>query len=203
MTLPTISINPRIALSIATIGASAALLVGATVAVFTDSVTQDSNTFAVGNGNLQIAPDTVSGPGVFVESIDGPSFNGMFPGQTKTFDFWLKNSSDAAIDLDLVADVTAITDPIDENDAIDNVLLVSWLCDQNGNGILGDETPTSEFSPRDWFNGGNASLGSLIPNEQMFCQMTGRIPSSADDSISGETVIFDVEYGATQVTPAP
>lgn len=191
--------NKRIAMSALSIMSSLAIVGGTTFALFDDSVTQTANTFAVGDANLQIAIDTGSGPGTFGETIVGPSFTGMFPGQTKTFEFWLRNSSTAAIDLDLVADVTAIVDPVDANDLIDNTLLVSWVCDLSGDGSLADETVTSEFSPRDWFIGGDAALGSLIPAEQMICRMFGELPSTATNDVAGETVAFDVEYGATQV----
>ncbi len=195
--------NRKIAFSAVSIFGALALMAGTTFALFDDSATQTGNTFAVGNADLQIAPDVTGNPGTFVETIPGPSFSGMFPGQTKTFDFWLKNNSLAAIDLNILADVTSVVDPVDANDTIDNVLLVSWTCDISGNGSLGDETATSAFSPRDWLDGGDASLGSLIPGEQMFCRMTGQIPSSAGNGINGETVNFGVTYGATQPSPTP
>lgn len=176
---------------------------GATFAAFSDSVTATGNTFAVGDAELQIALDTGSGPGVYGDTIDAPNFSGMFPGQVKEYTFWLKNESSAAINLDLVADVTSVSDPVDANDMIDNVLLVSWVCDTDGNLGLGDNTPTAEFSPRDWLDGGNTGIGSLAPGAQMICRMFGRIPDSAGNDIAGETVEFSVEYGATQVMPTP
>lgn len=175
-----------------------AVMGGATFAVFDDTSTATNNTFATGNANLQIATDTGSGPGTFVESIAGPNFSGIYPGQTKTFEFWLKNSSTAQIDLNLDADVSAISPDPDGDQLIDNTLLVSWVCDTDGDLSLGNNTPSSEFSPRDWFNGGSANLGSLTPGEQMICRMVGRLPSSADNSVANQTVIFNVEYGATQ-----
>jgi predicted ribosomally synthesized peptide with SipW-like signal peptide len=191
--------NKKILMSGMSIVASLAIMGGTTFALFDDSVTATNNTFAVGNADLQIAPDTGSGPGTFVESIPGPSFTGMFPGQTKTFEFWLKNSSTSTIDLALTADVSAINPAADGDQDVDNVLLVSWVCDTDGDGGVADNTPSSEFSPRDWFTGGNAGVGTLIPGEQMICRMFGELPSSASETVEGETVAFDAKYDATQV----
>lgn len=189
--------NIRIAFSILTILASAGIMAGATFAFFTDQATSTNNTFSAGNADLQIAVDVV-GSEVFADTIAGPNFTGMFPGETRNFDFWLKNNSASAINLNLTADVDDILPAADGVQDIDNELLVRWTCDLDGNLSLGDETPTSEFSPRDWFTGGNASLGSLIPAEQMFCRMSGRLPSDTDNSVAGESVEFDVLYDATQ-----
>lgn len=95
------------------------------------------------------------------------------------------------------ADVDAISPAGDGDQAIDNALLVSWVCDPENNGF-GDNTPTSEFSPRDWFNGGNAALNNLVQGAQMQCQMIGRLPSSADNTVAGQTVIFDAVYNGVQ-----
>ncbi|OGH14012.1 MAG: hypothetical protein A2687_06115 [Candidatus Levybacteria bacterium RIFCSPHIGHO2_01_FULL_38_26] len=191
--------NKKIALSAMSILTSLALLGGATFALFTDTATSEDNTFASGNADLQISlDDPDSSPVEFLDSIPGPNFTGIFPGESRDFDFWLKNNSSSVIDLDLTADVSSITPDPDGDQTIDNILLLSWTCDINGNGSLGDETPTAEFSPRDWLNGGNAALGSLIPAEEMFCRMTGRLPSTADSTVANQTVVFDVVYDATQ-----
>lgn len=189
--------NTRIGISIISIVSALALLSGATFAFFSDQATSNGNTFSTGNADLQIAAD-VEGTEVFTDSITGPNFSGLFPGETREFDFWLKNNSLSAIDLNLVADVSAINPTDDATQEIDNALLISWVCDTDGNGGVADNTPTAEFSPRAWLNGGNASLESLTPGEQMICRMFGRLPDTTDNTVAGETVIFDVTYDGTQ-----
>jgi predicted ribosomally synthesized peptide with SipW-like signal peptide len=190
--------NKKIAISTISILSALTIMGGATFALFDDTVTATNNTFAVGNADLQISPDSGGTATGFADTITGPSFTGMFPGQTKTFEFWLKNNSQAAIDLDLKADIENIVNATDVTDEIDNTLLVSWVCDTSGNGGL-EETPTAEFSPRAWQDGGDAGLGTLAPGEQMICRMFGKLPSSATNDVAGETVSFDVRYGAAQV----
>lgn len=177
--------------------AALTIMGGATFAAFSDSATTTANTFATGNADLQIAVNSTD-PLVFSDSIAGPNFSGILPGQTKNFDFWLKNNSTATLTLDLTADVSSITPSEDGAQGIDNALLISWVCDSNGNNSLGDESPTAEFSPRDWLNGGNASVGSLAAGAQKFCRMSGRLPSSADSTVANQSVAFDVRYDATQ-----
>lgn len=189
--------NRKIAMSALSILGALTIMGGATFAAFGDTATATANTFATGIAALKISQDN-SGPVSFLDTIPGPNFAGIIPGQTKNFDFWLKNESDTAITLNLTADVNAISPLDDPTQDIDNVLLVSWNCDTDLDNDLGNNTPSAEFSPRDWLNGGNASVGSLNTGQQMFCRMSGRLPSTADNTVAGETVAFDVIYDATQ-----
>lgn len=172
-----------------------ALAGGAAFAVFTDQASSVNNTFSSGNADLAIATDTGSGPGTFSASITGATFNNIFPGFQDRFLFWLKNQSTSTIDLDILADVSAIGPNPGE---LRDTLLVSWTCDTDGNGGIADNTPSPEFSPDDWFNGGNTGLGILTPNEQMVCAMNVRVPGTATNTIANETVVFDTVYDATQ-----
>lgn len=195
--------NKKIAMSLMSIVGALAIVGSATYALFDDSATATNNTFATGDANLEIALDTVSGPGTFGDSIVGPNFAEMIPGDSEVFSFWLRNNGSVGINLDITGDVSSIVGA-DPDQELDNALLVSWTCDTTGDNSLGDETPTSEFSPRDWFNGGNASLLLNIPSgTQRFCQMTGKLPITVDNTVAGETVVFDVLYDATQVAPVP
>ena len=131
---------------------SLAIMGGVTFALFDDSATAQSNTFATGNADLQISLDTGGVPDGFGSTVDGPDFTGVLPGQTRTYDFWLKNNSSDPIVLDLTADVNAITPADDPDQDIDNALLVRWVCDNDLNLDLSNDIPSSEFSPRDWLN---------------------------------------------------
>lgn len=168
---------------------------GATFAAFSSQATSANNTFATGTADLLIAEDVSGNPGTFGSSITGPNFTGMLPGDSKDFLFWLKNGSTSPTSLALTADVSAINSAAN---ALDDSLLVSWTCDTNFNNSLGDETATSEFSPRDWLDGGSASIVTLPQSQQMYCKITGRLPSTADNTVSGMTVDFDAIYDGVQ-----
>lgn len=188
--------NTKIALSGFSIITALALTAGATFALFTDQASSNNNSFTSGNASLEIAEDTGSGPGTFSPSIAGVTFNNIFPGFDDRHLFWLKNTSTSPIDLNLTADLADLTGGPAE---LDDALLIKWICDTSGNGgFEAGDAESSEFSVAAWLSGGNASIGSLTPGEQMICSMNARVLDTATDDISGETLGFDVLYDATQ-----
>src|SRR3990167_9958706 len=72
------NINSKILLSVASIAAAAALIVGATIAFFSDTETSTGNTFAAGELDLRIDAEahyaglTCTG-GIWVEDVEGES----------------------------------------------------------------------------------------------------------------------------------
>lgn len=192
-------INRRIAMSAMSI-LTALSLTGATAfAAFTSQATSTGNTFSSGNADLQIASDTGSGPGVFGTTLaDAFNVTGIMPGYDEVHRFWLKNASTATIDLASLADVSAYTAPDPEDLALADNLLVSWRCDLSNGNDLADETYSAEFSVKDWFDGGNASLGTITHNDEMICEMRTRVLASVDDTVASGVVDFDVVYDATQ-----
>ncbi|MEX0616599.1 MAG: TasA family protein [Candidatus Woykebacteria bacterium] len=191
----------RIIASLATIGATSALLVGATFAFFTDQATSTGNTFTSGNADLQIGLDTGNElTVVFGSSFDAPDFSNLFPGFSSNTDFWLKNNSSSPISLDVVADLANLSQtpgPDTTNDLADN-LLIRWNCDIDDNGSLGDNTSSAEFSVNAWIAGGNAGLGTIAQGNAIFCRLMARVPTSATNVIAGDSVTFDALYDATQ-----
>ena len=129
------NINRKIAMSGMSIVSALVLLGGTAFAAFSDSATQTNNTFAVGSANLEIANDVSNSPGAYGESITGPSYSGLTPGDANSFTFWLKNNSTASVDLSLTADVSAINPAADGDQEVDNSLLISWVCDTELNGF--------------------------------------------------------------------
>lgn len=200
--------NKKIATSAMSIFSALAIAGGTTYALLDDSVTATGNTFATGTANLEISLDNAGSPLGYGVTIEGPDFTGILPGESRSYDFWLRNNSTDPIVLDLNADVTTINPASDGAQDIDNALLVKWLCDLNFNDDLSDETATAAFSPRAWLNGGAADIGGLPEGQEMMCQLIGTLPESAGNSVAGESVSFDVIYAADQApqpsaTPVP
>ena len=96
-----------IARSLAIIGGTGALIVGATMAatpVGTASLTGNSFTTAAAEGGITIAPDSSGSPGTFATSITGFNFGQLSSGTTPTKShFWLKNTTNAAITVTFAA----------------------------------------------------------------------------------------------------
>lgn len=196
------------ALSIVTI---VGLVGGATFALFTDQATANDSTFASGEADLKLALDAGAGEPAalaFTDSIDGPDFTNLAPGFSGETTFWLKNTSTAAISLDIVADLADVTQ-VAGGDSTANLadnLLVKWTCDTDDNGGVSDNTPTAEFSVNAWATGGNAGLGTLAAGNAIICRMYARVPTTVGNEIEGDSVTFDTLYDATQnvpPTPAP
>jgi predicted ribosomally synthesized peptide with SipW-like signal peptide len=195
--------NKRIAMSAMSIFGALAIMGGATYAAFSDSASVTGNTFASGVAGLQVAPDVSGAPGGFLDSITGPTFNDVIPGQTKTYFFWLKNGSTSTLNLNLAADVTAISAAADIDQEMDNSLLISWTCDTDNNNSLDNNSATTGESPRAFLDGGTASIGTIASGDEMFCKMTGTLPLDAPAGAAGETMSFDVVYGGVQASPSP
>jgi hypothetical protein len=103
-----INLNKRtlgIAKSLAIIGSTGALVIGATFAatsVGTASLT--SNTFSVGTGGVLIANDNSGSPGSFSTSVAGFNFGSLTQGGSSTTQhFWLKDGTTSAIALTMAA----------------------------------------------------------------------------------------------------
>ncbi len=195
-------INKKITLSALSIVTALALTAGATYAFFTDQATSTGNTFSTGNANLQIGQDTGDENTVaFGDSYLAPDYSDLTPGFTSNSDFWLRNTSSGTISLNILADltVTAETPGSDATDNLKDNLLISWNCDTDDDGSLGNNTPSSEFSVNQWATGGNADLGTIAPNNAIFCRMTARVPSSATNEIAGDSLSFDGLFDATQL----
>ena len=191
--------NKKIAMSGLSIFAALAVMGGATFAAFTDTATATNNTFASGNADLLIAVDGGLGEPnleVFAPSIAGADFDNVFPGFNQNFMFWLKNTSDSNIELNITADLLNL---VQTGTDLDDALLIKWVCDLNNDTVLDQNTEaSSEFSVRQWVDGGFATLGSLAQNEAMKCGMYSRVPTTATNDIAGESISFDVTYDATQ-----
>jgi hypothetical protein len=94
-----------IAKSLAIIGSTGALVIGATFAatgVGTASLT--SNTFSVGTGGVLIASDNSGSPGSYSTSVAGFNFGSLTQGgSSPTEHFWLKNGTTSTIALTAAA----------------------------------------------------------------------------------------------------
>jgi hypothetical protein len=111
-----------IARSLAIIGGTGALIVGATMAatpVGTASLTGNSFTTAAAQGGITIAPDNSGSPGTFAANITGFNFGQLSTGTTPTRShFWLKNNTNGAVTVTIAAANLSNFANLDQNKAI-------------------------------------------------------------------------------------
>lgn len=183
------------------VGVSRAVLV-------TNVASATNNTFSTGTASLAIAPDVNGTAGTYSTTIPGFSATGLMPGETKTFKFWLKNTS--AIDLNLFADTTNTTykngaDPITTTGTdLDTKMKLVFNCDVR-NSTADGSTPTktvgtweTTVTPDQFDVGGVAKLGSTSTTSNE-AQCTMVVTLDSDSASANQTAIFDAQFTGQQI----
>lgn len=203
-------VNTRIGLSLISILAAAAMMAGATFALFTDAASSQDNTFSTGNADLQIANDIVppGDPDVYANDITGVSISSLLPDQSITKDFWLKNNSSGDFSMDTTVDLGDLTGTVEGT--LPNELMVMFQCDTNSNGLGDGDSSTSNKSVSDWITEDPEQLGTIGANDgpsdattqsdqdELLCRMTANLPDDVENDVAGETLSFDGIFDAIQ-----
>jgi len=182
--------NKKILMSGMSIVASLAMLGGSAFAAFATSASATDSTFSTGTDNLLVSSDNNND---YASSITSP-FTGVNigPGFTKTYTFFLKNDDTNSTDN---LDVTASFANGTGDTGLENALNTQFSCNNGAN--------PSAFNVASML-AGQVSLGTINSGAIATCTLTVSLPSTADNSVSGKNVKFDVVFnGATAVTPTP
>lgn len=174
--------NSKIAMSTLSIVTSLALMGGTAFAAFVSTATATGNTFSTGNADLQISTNAVDyGPSIsnFFSGTD------IFPGDSRTYTFYLKNNSADNLTLNIDASFTDGSGDTTLQDA----LITDFACDNGAD--------PAAFSVTSML-GGSVDLGNLNSGAAMTCTLTVSLPASADDSVAGQTIGFNALFNATQ-----
>lgn len=181
----------KIYLSILSIVATIGIVSGAAYALFTDTVTVSGLTVSTGNADLQINVENSNAYTNYKDSIDLATYglNNLFPGAKGDELFYLRNISNGAFYLRPSVRLTAaggdwnalkdiieinITDTDDSNYSWGWRTLAWWNSEDrtisNTPGIAPESNPTVD------------------PENSHRYKVEVRIPSSADNTISGKTL---------------
>lgn len=182
--------NSKIVMSGLSIMTALTLMAGSAYAAFVSQATSTGNTFSVGNADLQIATETAGAPNTYGPSIVGFSGTGFFPGESREYRFWLKNTSASNVVLDTSASFDAVAATL----GLENKLMVQISC-QNTSTVV--TTTSGQYSVAAW-DAGSDAIGSLGQNQEARCAMTVTLPSDADVSYEGATVNFNALFNASQ-----
>lgn len=177
-----------------------AAVVGVSVAVFTDQAAITESQFTTGTVELDIAPntegplvdDTDDSPGSFnATSISGPIITDLLPTEIETFEFWLRNSTtDGDVSLSLNTAVAAVGTP--DPDVSAN-LLISFACDDDGDGVITGDDPAIGPTPLGtWASGPFVPGFSLAPTIQRHCRMNATLGSGA--TAEGASASFNATF---------
>jgi hypothetical protein len=187
------NINKKIIMSGLSIVASLAMLGGSAFAAFATSATASGSTFSTGVDNLLVSSDNNTYSKVITSPFTGTKIT---PGFNQPYTFFLKNDNSNSTDN---LDVTATFSGGTANAILDPVLMTQFTCVDPING-----TTTATAFPVASMRGGQVSLGTINSGEIATCKLTVSLPSTADNTVAGQTTTFDVVFnGATAVTPTP
>lgn len=167
-------------------------------------------TFTTGTASLLIAADSSGIPSTYGQSITGPTFTGLTPGEEETFTFWLKNNSDDDMELDLSADLFEKT----SGDTLEDDLDIIFSCDVRSSTNRDGDSPEKSLAA--WYTdlkealdeggdpfpgrlGGNDGVGNGTSDDEAKCVMTTTLDPTSD--AQGVTVSFDADF--TGETPPP
>lgn len=194
--------NKKIAMSAISIVSSLAIMGGATFAAFLDQASLTANTFASGEADLRIA---IIDPATNVDDSEyaptQPGFGAgetLIPGYDEDFSFWLRNFSDDSVTLDVIARLATVTG---DSEALQDAVQITFSC------LREDAVATSAgpFSINQWEAGQALFVnldGSSSPvSDEAACDMNVTLPLSADNTVAGKIVNFNVLFDGTQVAP--
>jgi predicted ribosomally synthesized peptide with SipW-like signal peptide len=188
----------KVLVSLVTMGAAAALLVGATFAYFSAKDTSTGNTF--GTGILKISITGQNSDSGFQNQSLGTNWQ---PGETRLVNFDVKNTGSLPVNLRGFATGTWGYTSLDSQNMVKVTKVEAW----NGAGwtTLVDSAPgiTGYFyySP----NGTDASLYEVAAGGRAQLQLSVTLDSSAGDGFQGQTftATLQVEGKQTNATTWP
>ena len=175
--------------SLAVIGSTGALIIGATSAATTvGTASLTGNTFSVGSGGVQIAPDNSGAAGTFGSSTAGFNFGALTEGGTSPthHHFWLKNGTDATIAVAETAtnvsapnlDTTKVKVHVEKTGTTtDDMASLSSL--NTGTGLTLSDPPATAGTEYDiWvtLDSGAVNTGSTTGNASFGLDFTGTTP---------------------------
>jgi len=178
----------RILLSLLIITAVGASAVGATKALLSDSVTLTANTFSTGTVDLKIA--TGKNGGTFQDTQVGFTETDIFPGQTRTNFFRLRNVGSGSPDLLIIAQAANVSGGIAASDVTITITPVNSSDVPVGSAV--SHTLDSWLSTPD-----SLSPPNISANTTQRYKMNVTISSSV--TTASASSIFDFVFTGTQV----
>ncbi|HEY2003696.1 MAG TPA: hypothetical protein VGH44_01105 [Candidatus Saccharimonadia bacterium] len=185
----------EIARSLAIIGGTSAMVIGATFAATVGTASLTGNTFSVGSGGILIAPDNSGTPGTFVTSTQGFNFGSLTEGGTSAAHqhFWLKNATDATVTVnETAADVSAPN--LDDSKVIIHIEKTGTNTDNSasladlssGSGVTLTNTPSTSGTEYDvWVTLDSSALSTAtVANASFGLDFTGTTTGTVTPSPS-------------------
>jgi len=184
----------KIYLSILAIVATVALVGGATYAAFTATASNVNNTFSTGNANL-LLKNSVGDE--YSPTKGGAQWDNLYPGYTKSYKVWLKNTSTSLIDFEVYPDVeiNILGDSYHGTDgSLPGKISLQFFA--------GDAAVTGKYTLSQWesnYPGGTQTLG-VVNNGQERGPWTAvfTVNPDAGNEIQNSKLHFDLKFVGVQ-----
>jgi predicted ribosomally synthesized peptide with SipW-like signal peptide len=188
----------RIYLSILTIVGVLTVAAGATYAAFSSNATNVNNTFSTGNAELLLKNSEGAS---YSETKGGAQWGNLYPGYTKSYDIWFKNTSSSPIDLEVYPDVevTLLGDSYHGTDASLPDKIYLQFFKNNGTTAV-----TGKYTLRQWesnYPGGSQKLDGVVTNqgERGPWQAVFTVDPNAGNEVQNSKLHFDLKFVGIQV----
>jgi len=172
-----ITINSKILLSVASIAAAAALVIGATFAFFSDTETSTGNTLGTGTLTIDILDQNADSD--FGSETLGTNWQ---PGEERLVNFDVKNTGSLPINLRGFATGSWNFSP-SAGDKVSVTKVEAWNGSSWSTLATGPVTGYFYYSP----DGTNNSLYEVAAGDRAQLQLTVELDSSAGDEFQGRT----------------
>jgi len=182
--------SKRILTSLSIVGVMAAIVIGGTIAYFSDMVVSEGNTFTTGNADLKIKSTDLENCDTWKDSCPGKIWEDLYPGWSDSYKIWLKNQSASPITLKVIP---YIEETGSSQDLWNNTYMeITWADGSHSTGRYSLEewktNSTIELEPR---LKQNKSAGPWIVKFD--------IPKEVGNEIANSSISFNLVFNGVQV----
>jgi len=181
--------SKKILISLSIIAAVAAIVVGGTIAYFSDVAKSQGNTFATGNADLKIKSTDLENCDTWKDSCTGKTWEGLYPGWSDSYKIWLKNESASPITLKVIP---YIEETGSSQDLWNNTYMeITW---EDGSHSTG------RYSLQEWKTNSTIELEPRLNQNQSAGPWVVKfdIPEEAGNEIANSSISFNLIFNGIQ-----
>jgi len=182
--------SKRILVSLSIIGVAATIVIGGTIAYFSDMVATEGNTFATGNADLKIKSTDLENCDTWKDSCTGKTWEGLYPGWSNSYKIWLKNQSASPITLKVVP---YIEETGSSQDLWNNTYMeITWADGSHSTG---------RYSLEEWKTNSTIELEPRLNQDQSAGPWVVKfdIPEEVGNEIANSSISFNLVFNGVQV----
>jgi len=182
--------SKKILISLSITSVVAVIVIGGTIAYFSDMVKSQGNTFAAGNADLKIKSTDLEDCDTWKDSCTGKQWEGLYPGWSDSYKIWLKNQSASPITLKVVP---YIEETGSSQDLWNNTYMeITWADGSHSTG---------RYSLQEWKTNSTIELEPRLNQNQSAGPWVVKfdIPEEVGNEIANSSISFNLVFNGVQV----